>query len=91
MTARVAVTIFSSMSSIFDYITWRGDLPLESVPFNEIDALIFCEFAYLKLKGIVPQEFSREGVTIAQAAEAFFASPDVTARSDMGLLFGGRC
>lgn len=75
------------MSSILDYITWRGDLSFEASPFNEIDALIFCEFAYLKLKGIVPEEFSREGVTIAQAAEAFFAASDVAARIDTGLFF----
>ena len=76
------------MSSILDYIAWRGDLSLEAAPFNEIDALIFCEFAYLKLKGIVPEEVSREGIPLETAATLFFDSPDVEARSDMGILFG---
>ncbi len=75
------------MSTIFDYIIWRGDLSFEASPFNEIDALIFCEFAYLRLNGIVPEEFSQEGVTIAQAAETFFADSDVAARIDTGLFF----
>ena len=75
------------MSTIFDYIIWRGDLSFEASPFNEIDALIFCEFAYLRLNGIVPEEFTPEGVTIAQAAETFFADSDVAARIDTGLFF----
>lgn len=87
LTSSLPCHYFFSMSSIFDYITWRGDLSLEASPFNEIDALILCEFAYLKLKGIVPQEFSREGVTVAQAAEAFFATADVLERIDTGLFF----
>lgn len=76
------------MSTILDYITWRGDLTLKDSPFNEVDALIFCEFAYLKLEGIVPKEFTKDGISIAQAAAAFFSAPDVTSRSDMGILFG---
>lgn len=87
LTSSLTRHYFFSMSTIFDYITWRGDLSFEASPCNEIDALIFCEFAYLRLKGIVPEEFSREGVTIAQAAEAFFATSDVAARIDTGLFF----
>lgn len=76
------------MSSILDYIAWRGDLSLEAAPFNEIDALIFCEFAYLKLKGIVPEEVSSDGISLETAATLFFEAPDVESRSDMGILFG---
>lgn len=76
------------MSSILDYIAWRGDLSLEAAPFNEIDALIFCEFAYLKLKGIVPEEVSSDGISLETAATLFFDSPDVEVRSDMGIFFG---
>lgn len=76
------------MSTVLDYIAWRGDLPLDIVPFNEIDALIFCEFAYLKLKGIVQEEVSKDGITLEEAATCFFESEDVAERSDMGILFG---
>lgn len=76
------------MSTILDYIAWRGDLSFNAAPFNEIDALICCEFVYLKLQGIVPDEFTKEGVALSQAASAFFAAPDIAERSDMGLLFG---
>ena len=87
LTTSLTCHYFFSMSTIFDYIIWRGDLSFEASPFNEIDALIFCEFAYLRLNGIVPEEFSQEGVTIAQAAETFFADSDVAARIDTGLFF----
>ena len=82
------MSIFLNMSTVLDYIAWRGDLPLDVVPFNEIDALIFCEFAYLKLKGIVPEEVGTDGVTLKEAAALFFGSEDVEERSDMGILFG---
>lgn len=76
------------MSTVLDYITWRGDLSLDFIPFNEIDALIFCEFAYLNLKGIVPKEVGKDGITLEEAATLFFESEDVAERSDMGILFG---
>lgn len=76
------------MSTILDYIAWRGDLTLDIVPFNEIDALIFCEFAYLKLRGIVPEKVGKDGIPLETAARLFFEAPDVVERSDMGILFG---
>ena len=79
---------FKIMSTILDYIAWRGDLSLDVVPFNEIDALIFCEFAYLKLQDIVPSSFDAASISLKDAATLFFTAPDVDARSDMGLLFG---
>lgn len=79
---------FKIMSTILDYITWRGDLSLDIVPFNEIDALIFCEFAYLKLQDIVPSSFDSTSISLRDAAALFFTAPDVEARSDIGLLFG---
>lgn len=82
------MSIFLNMSTVLDYIAWRGDLSLDVVPFNEIDALIFCEFAYLKLKGIVPEEVGTDGVTLKEAAALFFGSEDAEERSDMGILFG---
>ena len=32
--------------NIIDYIDWRGDLPLNTVPLNEVDVLIFSWLAY---------------------------------------------
>lgn len=58
------------MANVFDYIDWRGDVPLSVDPFNEVDNLILAELVYTRFDGIVPsdgQEFS-----IAEANDAFF-------------------
>lgn len=34
------------MSNIVDYMKWRGDLTFQQAPFNEVDNLVFSEFAY---------------------------------------------
>lgn len=34
------------MANLFDYLMWRGDLPLETVGFNEVDGMILARFAY---------------------------------------------
>ncbi len=36
------------MSSIYDYIDWRGDLTFSQDPFNEVDALIFSWLSYYR-------------------------------------------
>ena len=30
------------MPHVTDYIQWRGDIPFENDPLNEVDNLIFC-------------------------------------------------
>ncbi len=42
------------MENMLDYIAWRGDLPLNSDGFNEVDNLILSEIAYVKMDGLVP-------------------------------------
>ena len=54
------------MTNLFDYLTWRGDIPFENDPFNEIDGMIMARFAYAPFDGIVP-ETVRERVTVMQA------------------------
>lgn len=34
------------MSNMFDYLTWRGDLPLTYSPLNDVDSLIFAVLSY---------------------------------------------
>ena len=29
-----------SMPNLFDYLSWRGDLPLSAAPFNDVDSPI---------------------------------------------------
>lgn len=34
------------MPNILDYLTWRGDLPLSAVPWNEVDSLLMAALSY---------------------------------------------
>lgn len=40
------------MSNIIDYLKWRGDLPFEISPINEVDDLILSRFSYLPFHDI---------------------------------------
>lgn len=46
------------MANFMDYLDWRGDLSLLQSPFNEVDALILSELAYLNLDGILSGDFT---------------------------------
>ncbi len=43
------------MGNIISYLGEFGHLSFEELPFNEVDALILSQFAYLKLEGLVPK------------------------------------
>ena len=40
------------MANLFDYLEWRGDLPLSFAPFNCVDSLILSQFAYMPYEGV---------------------------------------
>ena len=67
------------MADLFDYLLWRGDLPLEAVPLNPVDTLILSELSYLEYEGLVPDDFLHP-VPLRVVAEAFLALPDREAR-----------
>lgn len=69
------------MANLFDYLEWRGDLPLDKIPVNEIDGLIFSQLSYVcwedaayepkrirlkDLRGKINPTFFRETVTIKE-------------------------
>ena len=43
------------MAQILDYLTWRGDVPFSSSPFNEVDNYIISKIVTLDFTGIVPR------------------------------------
>ena len=63
------------MADIFDYLLWRGDLPMDAVPPNPVDTLILSELSYIGFEGLVPGDFLHP-VPLRVAAEAFLALPD---------------
>lgn len=59
-------------SNLLTYLEWRGDIPLEKSPFNEIDALVLAIFSYLNLEKYIPS--GNKEVTVVEIAEKYFAS-----------------
>lgn len=45
------------MADVIDYLNWRGDLPLSTVPLGDIDALVFARLSYIPFDGVVPRAF----------------------------------
>lgn len=59
------------MDNIESYLAWRGDVPIDFAPFNEVDNVVCCAIAYSYFKGIVPEK-SGESISIADAVKLFF-------------------
>ncbi len=77
------------MSTMFDYIKWRGDLCFAQDPPNEVDALIFSSLSYIQYCGVV-ESHPRSPVKLREAAEIFFGqeAPEnhVRVEKDLDLL-----
>ena len=56
--------------NMYDYISWRGDLPFSKDPFNIVDNLLFSYIIYTDLSSIAG--YDGEGITIRQAGEKYF-------------------
>lgn len=63
------------MADYYEYLTWRGDLPFETVPFNEVDSAILAEISYFPydLLGIRADTVT----TLQDAVEALLQVPDL--------------
>ena len=59
------------MSNLFDYLRWRGDVPLRADPFAEVDNLVLAELAYTRFHDIVPAD--GRWISLREAHDAFFA------------------
>ena len=40
------------MSNLIDYLTWRGDIPFDVSPWNEVDGLLCATLSYLNFHGL---------------------------------------
>lgn len=72
-------------SDILNYIEWRGDLPFDVAPLNEVDMAIFSELTYLDLNGIVPDFFSLKWISIKEISDKFF-NMDKRSEKPVGLI-----
>ncbi len=62
------------MSSVFDYLAWRGDLTFGQSPFCPVDGLILSVLSYVHFDGLVP-EGAAKAVPLGRAAEDYLALP----------------
>lgn len=60
------------MNNIFDYLTWRGDIPFVVDPFNEVDNLILAWLTYARFEEIMPTGLYEAGITIYEAGVRYF-------------------
>ena len=60
------------MSTIFDYLTWRGDLDFSQSPLNPVDNIILCQIAYLPFDGIVPGPDERAEISVKDAIHILY-------------------
>ena len=60
------------MANILDYLQWRGDVPFNIDPFNEVDALVLCELVYSPFDGLVPSSEQKEKISIEELSSTFF-------------------
>ena len=59
------------MPNVFDYLTWRADIPLSLDPFNEVDNLVLSMLAYTDFNGIVSKNAKR--IQLSDACRLFFS------------------
>ena len=78
------------MPDLFDYLTWRGDIPMTQVPLGPVDNLILSALVYVHFNNLVPQE-PGPSVSLKDAAETYLSLPEdrrgrVRCRQDLELL-----
>lgn len=73
------------MANLMDYMDWRGDLPCSSVPFGEVDYLIFSKMTYVDLLPILPEYGSGGTMLLGEAARRYRAGQAVQ-KQTMGVL-----
>lgn len=64
------------MTTLFDYLLWRGDLSLSADPFNEVDGVILSRFTYMPLERVLRQEDTTP-TTVGSVCRALLALPDI--------------
>lgn len=71
--------------NILEYVKWRGDISFSSVPFNDVDALVFAQLSYNKLEGLLPEDFNTS-CTLRELVDMFSAAPDYEERANLGFM-----
>lgn len=59
------------MANLFEYLKWRGDVPLSVSPFNEVDNVVLSFLSYTDFGGCVPEDGTV--VLFQDVFDAFFS------------------
>jgi hypothetical protein len=78
------------MADMLDYLDWYGDLGFDVIPFDEVDALLLSQLAYLDLAGVVPSPGEERPITVSEAAGRFSTLHPSNAPEDLGPLISPR-
>ena len=74
------------MPGIYDYLDWRGDVPLRKDNLNEVDNLFFSLLSYVDFDGILPEDPAADGLTLREAAKEYFFTHREDAPHPLGLI-----
>lgn len=66
--------------TLFDYLAWRGDLPMDRDPLNEVDGLILTRLSYLPFDGLISSDITPKQ-TLRDAAVKLLARPEQLERA----------
>lgn len=72
------------MANLFDYIAWRGDLPVEYNGFHEVDGMILARFAYAHFEDAAP--LLRGEAPLGEVARVLAEKQEDLATDDAALL-----
>ena len=61
------------LTNILDYVKWRGDISFNNSPVNEVDALVFCELAYIHFDDLVSSDISAKGIPFETLADKYYS------------------
>lgn len=59
------------MPNMLDYLDWRGDVPFNVAPFNEVDNAILAQLSYLDLDGIIPTVEEGGSISVREMAQKY--------------------
>ena len=71
--------------NIIDYIKWRGDLTMDIVPFNHLDALLFSQLSMLRLDEVLIKDGEQISLSINEAVR-LFKEFKIEEKYDLGLI-----
>ena len=74
------------MGTVYDYLTWRGDLTFRAAPFCEVDSLILSMFSYLDMQDIIPAPGEEGDITVWAASKSFMERYPDPKKTKMGVL-----